>query len=301
MKRISIAPLIVSCCLASSALSAIGTGTSSNHAIVASATQDVVVIRNSNSVTTLSGQVFMSAKVSSVEPDGLTYTHSTGVTKVPFEDLPKEVQAQYGYSPAHARYYRSSRILTFTLFQDFADGTALVDDEDSGRTMYISPAPEQAKSSVFLGGGRRWRMRLYPAGQYTYTSKSGQDLVVPRYATSWIWADVLLRVGRNENATADYETKRELTRDWREEEERQHRILELQRQSLAAEQAAEAAAAEAAAKDRIADTLERQRRDEFFRSQTEQSELEKQTEEMRRQNQSLDDINWQLRQRQDPD
>jgi len=51
-------------------------------------------------ITTRDGKTYKRAKVTGVYPDGLSITHSTGVTKVPFENLPDAIQKEYNYDPA---------------------------------------------------------------------------------------------------------------------------------------------------------------------------------------------------------
>ena len=46
-------------------------------------------------ITTTDGTVYKSAEVSSVDPDGITVTYSDGVAKIPFADLPADLQKQY--------------------------------------------------------------------------------------------------------------------------------------------------------------------------------------------------------------
>ena len=56
-------------------------------------------------LTTRSGKVYKGARVSNVEPDGITYFHSGGVSKIGFDDLPDAVRKQYGLDAAKAKAY----------------------------------------------------------------------------------------------------------------------------------------------------------------------------------------------------
>lgn len=49
-------------------------------------------------------------EIKRVEPDGITYVTASGLSKVYFPDLPKAVQAQYGYDPAKAKAYRDAQV-----------------------------------------------------------------------------------------------------------------------------------------------------------------------------------------------
>jgi hypothetical protein len=56
-----------------------------------------------------SGREFRQARIKTVDPDGLLVSHEGGVTKVPFVDLPKEIQERYGYDPEKAVAFREAR------------------------------------------------------------------------------------------------------------------------------------------------------------------------------------------------
>jgi hypothetical protein len=49
---------------------------------------------------TVDGKEYKNVKVSRVEPDGIVITHSAGVAKIPFKQLPKEMQERVGYDQA---------------------------------------------------------------------------------------------------------------------------------------------------------------------------------------------------------
>jgi hypothetical protein len=49
---------------------------------------------------TIDGKEYKNAKVNRVEPDGIVITHSAGVAKIPFRELPKDVQERFGYDSA---------------------------------------------------------------------------------------------------------------------------------------------------------------------------------------------------------
>ena len=53
-------------------------------------------------LTTLSGKTYKRAMVFRVEPDGINYVFAGGMVKVPFTDLPEEIQKQFGYDPKKA-------------------------------------------------------------------------------------------------------------------------------------------------------------------------------------------------------
>ena len=51
-------------------------------------------------ITTLDGKTYKDARVIGVEADGVQVSFHEGVVKVPFDQLPQELQRQYGYDPA---------------------------------------------------------------------------------------------------------------------------------------------------------------------------------------------------------
>jgi hypothetical protein len=51
-------------------------------------------------ITTLNGTTYIRCKISRVEPDGISVFHSKGISKIPFPDLPEEMQKQYNYDPS---------------------------------------------------------------------------------------------------------------------------------------------------------------------------------------------------------
>jgi len=52
--------------------------------------------------TTLKGKEYKNARVSRVEPDGVVLVCKSGVVKVYFAELPKEIQQRFGYDPGRA-------------------------------------------------------------------------------------------------------------------------------------------------------------------------------------------------------
>jgi hypothetical protein len=54
---------------------------------------------------TLNGKEYKDATISRVEPDGIVLTSKSGVSKVYFSELPKEVQDRFHYNPGKAADY----------------------------------------------------------------------------------------------------------------------------------------------------------------------------------------------------
>ena len=58
---------------------------------------------------TLDGKEYKNVTVSKREPDGITLTSSSGISKVYFTELPKEVQERFNYKPEEAAAYSASQ------------------------------------------------------------------------------------------------------------------------------------------------------------------------------------------------
>jgi hypothetical protein len=59
-----------------------------------------------NDLVTAYGQVFRNIEIRRVEPDGLTFHHDGGVTKLGFPALPEELRQKYNYDPVVAWKYQ---------------------------------------------------------------------------------------------------------------------------------------------------------------------------------------------------
>jgi len=55
---------------------------------------------------TVEGKEYKNVTVSRVEPDGIVITFSGGIVKLPFTELPPEIQKKYGYDPKAAADFR---------------------------------------------------------------------------------------------------------------------------------------------------------------------------------------------------
>ena len=74
----------------------------------------------SNDLMTVDGQVFRHIEIRRVEPDGLTFRHDGGVSKVLFPSLPEEVRQQHGYDPEAARRYQREEARKKALLEEYA-------------------------------------------------------------------------------------------------------------------------------------------------------------------------------------
>jgi hypothetical protein len=66
----------------------------------------LLVAARAEDLTTLSGRIYTNVEIRQIEPDGLTFRHDGGATKILFPDLPEEIQQRYGYNPRIAARYQ---------------------------------------------------------------------------------------------------------------------------------------------------------------------------------------------------
>lgn len=64
---------------------------------------------STNDLATDDGQVFRNVEILLTEPDGLTFRHAGGVTKLRFPSLSKELKERYGYDYDVARKYQRAQ------------------------------------------------------------------------------------------------------------------------------------------------------------------------------------------------
>src|SRR5205809_1370441 len=58
---------------------------------------------------TIDGKEYKSVTVSRVEPDGLVLSSKSGISKVYFAELPKDVQERFNYDPEKAAAYSTEQ------------------------------------------------------------------------------------------------------------------------------------------------------------------------------------------------
>ena len=62
-----------------------------------------------DNVKTVNGQEYKNVDVSRVEPDGIVLKTKWGISKVYFNELPKEVQERFHYNPENAAKYSAQQ------------------------------------------------------------------------------------------------------------------------------------------------------------------------------------------------
>jgi hypothetical protein len=71
----------------------------------------------SDDFKTLNGKEYKDATVSRVEPDGIVVKTKSGMSKVYFAELPKEVQERFHYDPEKARAYSAEQAANYAAYQ----------------------------------------------------------------------------------------------------------------------------------------------------------------------------------------
>jgi hypothetical protein len=70
------------------------------------------VIALADDFKTLDGKEYKNATVNRVEPDGIVLKTKSGITKIYFTELPKDVQERFHYDPANAASAQTAQVAT---------------------------------------------------------------------------------------------------------------------------------------------------------------------------------------------
>jgi len=71
----------------------------------------------SEDFTTVNGKEYKEATVTRVDPDGIVVKTKSGITKVYFTELPRQVQERFHYDSAKAASYSSEQTANYTAYQ----------------------------------------------------------------------------------------------------------------------------------------------------------------------------------------
>jgi len=66
---------------------------------------------------TVNGKEYKDATISRVEPDGLVVKTKSGISKISFAELPKEIQERFHYDPQKATAYSAEQAANYTAYQ----------------------------------------------------------------------------------------------------------------------------------------------------------------------------------------
>ncbi len=67
---------------------------------------------------TVNGKEYKDATITRVEPDGIVLKTTSGITKVYFTELPKDVQEHFHYDSGKAASYSAEQAATYTAYQE---------------------------------------------------------------------------------------------------------------------------------------------------------------------------------------
>ena len=142
---------------------------------------------------TINGKEYKNAKVSRVEPDGIVLTFSGGIVKLPFTELPADVQKKYGYDTSAARIYTAEENQKQAALAQQRQAEVQNRAEETAKYWREHPMPQlrqqESTSSQLRGGALDG-----PAnGQSSGVGSISPQFLVSEYSRSEINADALYK------------------------------------------------------------------------------------------------------------
>jgi hypothetical protein len=168
---------------------------------------------------TINGKEYKDATFIRVEPDGIVLKTKSGISKVYFVELPKEVQERFHYNPANSTAAtqptprstiseRENQELWVTIIQVLPQGVlaygqvthkAFFGGQAGGQPLsggYYDVPSDEGKN-IFLQGfsgslaeGERFQVQAYADGTYTYQDASGTS----RTLEKWVFIKLTKRL-----------------------------------------------------------------------------------------------------------
>src|SRR5437870_7789020 len=93
---------------------------------------------------TIDGREYKKVKVSRVEPDGIVLITKSGISKVYFTELPKEVQERYHYNPQEAAEFTAQSVERNRQFLQQRAADEQKRAEERARYFSANPTPQPA-------------------------------------------------------------------------------------------------------------------------------------------------------------
>ena len=90
---------------------------------------------------TVNGKEYKDATVTRIEPDGIVVKTNTGITKVYFTELPKDVQQHFHYDAGQAASYSAEQAANYTAYQKQQEETRR--QQEDGQAKYNAGLAEQ--------------------------------------------------------------------------------------------------------------------------------------------------------------
>jgi hypothetical protein len=132
---------------------------------------------------TIDGKEYKNVKVSRIEPDGLVLITKSGISKVYFTELPKEVQERYHYNPQEAGEFTAQSVEGNKRFLQQRAAEQQRSAEEREKYWSENPTPQPVQESTTLGN-----TALDKPG---YSQSTTAVFLVSQYATNQINAERL--------------------------------------------------------------------------------------------------------------
>jgi hypothetical protein len=95
---------------------------------------------------TVDGKEYKDATITRVEPDGIVVKTNSGVTKLYFSELPKDVQEHFHYDPAKAASYSAEQAANYAAYQKQQEQTQR-QQQDADAKSKAASAEQQAATN----------------------------------------------------------------------------------------------------------------------------------------------------------
>jgi hypothetical protein len=95
---------------------------------------------------TVNGKEYNDATISRVEPDGIVIKTKSGITKVYFAELPKEIQERFHYDQQKASAYSAEQAANYTAYQKQQEESQRERENAAARQKTILAEQEAAKN-----------------------------------------------------------------------------------------------------------------------------------------------------------
>ena len=99
--------------------------------------------------TTVNGKEYTEATVTRVDPDGIVVKTESGITKLYFTELPKEVQERFHYDSAKAASYSSEQTANYTAYQKQQEETQRQQAEADAKNKAIFEQQQTARNHTY--------------------------------------------------------------------------------------------------------------------------------------------------------
>jgi hypothetical protein len=102
----------------------------------------------SEDFTTVNGKEYKDATVTRIEPDGVVVKTNSGVTKIYFTQLPKDVQERFHYDAGKAASYSAEQAASYTAYQKQQEQTQREQQEADAKNNAVVAAQQAATNRM---------------------------------------------------------------------------------------------------------------------------------------------------------